>query len=160
VGPKAAADRTVAQPDSAPDLVGLGVQGGPEGGAHIGIGFDREHLVAGPGQPDGLRSLAGTHIQDPGRTLGQVPVQLARDHLLPDHVADVAEPAKPGRPPGPEGTVASGVAARRVPGTYHRANATSATATAGGSTSATGLGRPECLAWRERISRVCCSRKG
>jgi hypothetical protein len=85
-----AADRTVSQQDAVPDLARLSAQCVPEGRAHIGIGFDREHVVAGARQPDGLRPLVGAHIQDPSRMLRQVPVQLTRDHLLPDHVANVA----------------------------------------------------------------------
>src|SRR5208282_4331683 len=108
-------------------LARLSAQCGQEDCTHIGIGFDREHVVAGAGQPNGLRSLASAHIEDSSRMLRHVPVQLARDHLLPDHVANVVQPAKPRRPPGTEGAVASGVATSRVSAPYHRANATSPT---------------------------------
>jgi hypothetical protein len=45
----------------------LSAQCGPESGAHVGIGLDCEHLMAFAGQPDGLRSLPGTHIEDSRR---------------------------------------------------------------------------------------------
>jgi len=48
----------------------LGAQRGLEDRAHLGIGFDREDPVAGPGQPDGLRALPRAHIQNPRRRLG------------------------------------------------------------------------------------------
>jgi hypothetical protein len=116
-----APDRAVPQHDPVPDQDRLDVQCGPQDRAHIGIGFDRHHVMAGPGQPNGLRSLASTHIKHTSRMLRHVPAQLTRDHLLPDHVANVVQPAEPGRPADTEGAVTSGVGTNWVSGTHHRA---------------------------------------
>jgi hypothetical protein len=76
--------------------------------------------MACAGQPDGLRSLPGTYIENASQVRPQVPVELAGDHFLPDHVPHLVQPAQPGRPGNTERAVRDGVAAHLVPVAYHR----------------------------------------
>jgi hypothetical protein len=54
--------------------------------------------MAETSQPNRLRSLTCADVEDAKRVVGQVSVQLTRDHLLPDHVANVTQAAEPTRP--------------------------------------------------------------
>jgi hypothetical protein len=89
----------------------LSAQCGQEDAAHAWVGLDREHPMACAGQPDRLRSLPGAHVEDSRGRRPQVPVELARDHLLPDYVAHVAQLAKPGQTTGTERAVRACAAA-------------------------------------------------
>jgi hypothetical protein len=91
-------NRTGSHDDAILHLGPLGAQRGLEDGAHLRVGLDRKDLVAGPGQPDGLRPLPRAHVKDSRRRLRQVLVQLAGDQLLPDRVAHVAQMVQPARP--------------------------------------------------------------
>ena len=71
--------------------------------------------MARAGQPDGLRPLAGAHIENASGRRSQVPVQLARDHLLPDDIAHLVQPAQPDRTPITERAVSHLAAACHVP---------------------------------------------
>lgn len=82
----------------------------------------REHLMACAGQPDGLRSLPGIHVDDAPGPTPHVPAELASDHFLPDHVAYLVQPAQPGPPGATERAVRDVVAARFVPVAGHRSS--------------------------------------
>ncbi len=99
--------------DAIPHLGPLGVQRGAEGGPHVRVGLDREHLITRAGQPDELRPLAGPDVENPRRRRSQVPGQLTRDHLLPDDVAHLVQPAQPDRTAITERAVSSDLAAAR-----------------------------------------------
>jgi len=110
-----AAGRTLAQCDAALHLGRLGGTRGPEDAAHVRVGLDREHLMARAGQPDGLRPLPGAHIEDSRGRRPQVLIELAGDHLLPDHVTHVSQPAEPGHT-----TITERAASARVARIHHR----------------------------------------
>ncbi|ARZ70484.1 hypothetical protein SMD11_4891 [Streptomyces albireticuli] len=73
------------------DALGLRRQRLAQGGHHPGVGLQARHLMARPGQPQGLGALAGADVEDPQPAAhreagGYLFVELACDQLLPDRV--------------------------------------------------------------------------
>lgn len=95
------------------DALGLGREGLPRGGDHLGVGLQTGHRVPGPCEAQGLGALAHPDVEDPQplshrEAAGYLLVQLPCDQFLPHDVPQTAEAVQPGGRPSLETDRAQG----------------------------------------------------